>query len=357
MAMDEMGEKTEAPTARRLQESRDEGQIARSQDLTAAITLMGAMLLLGTYGEKMLGGMETLVQSMISGSYTSNATRADDIGGLWAMGMQLAMRMVAPVAIGIVVLAIVATVMQVGILVTFRPLMPKFEKLSPLQGFANLFSLRGLMRLAMSVLKVAIVGAVGAWCVYDDLPKLLALIYLDAPSLLAAASWLIWVVAIKLAAVLLILGILDYAYQKWQHMQQLMMSKQEVKEEMRNMEGDPLIKQRRAQVARQLAMQRLQADVPKADVIVTNPTHFSIALQYDGKKMAAPKVVAKGADLMAMRIRQLAVQHGIPIVERPPLARALYKAVKVGDQIPGEYYAAVAEILAYVYRLNGRKSA
>jgi flagellar biosynthetic protein FlhB len=255
-------------------------------------------------------------------------------------------------------MALVAGFLQVGVLVTFKPLIPKFSKLSPISGFKNLFSMRGLMRLGMSVTKVGIVSAVATVCIKWDMPKVLALIHLDAAALLAAAAGLVWSLAIKIAAVLLILGLLDLAYQKWQNHQEMKMSKQEVKDEFKRMEGDPMIKQRRAQVARQIAMQRLGHDVPKADVIVTNPTHFAVALQYDGSKMAAPKVVAKGADYLALRIRQIAVMHNIPIVERPPLARGLWRAVEVGQEIPASFYAAVAEILAYVYRLGGgRKSA
>jgi flagellar biosynthetic protein FlhB len=344
MPADDFGEKTEAPTPRRLQESRDEGKVAKSQDFTAGLTLLGAVILLSVFGHQMLAGMKVLVETMMRGAFTPNPTRAGDVWKLWEVAGTLALRMVAPVA--------------VGVLVTFKPLIPKFSKLSPISGFKNLFSMRGLMRLGMSVTKVGIVSAVATVCIKWDMPKVLALIHLDAAALLAAAAGLVWSLAIKIAAVLLILGLLDLAYQKWQNHQEMKMSKQEVKDEFKRMEGDPMIKQRRAQVARQIAMQRLGHDVPKADVIVTNPTHFAVALQYDGSKMAAPKVVAKGADYLALRIRQIAVMHNIPIVERPPLARGLWRAVEVGQEIPASFYAAVAEILAYVYRLGGgRKSA
>jgi len=162
---------------------------------------------------------------------------------------------------------------------------------------------------------------------------------------------------VRVAAVLLILGLLDFFYQRWQTEQDMKMTKEEVKEELKRHEGDPLVKQRRRKVAQQLMMQRLATDVPKADVVVTNPTHVSVALQYDSDTMHAPKLIAKGADLMALRIRQIASAHRVPVVERPPLARAIFSAVEVGQEIPQEYYAAVAEILAYVYRISGRKSA
>lgn len=357
MPADDFGEKTEDPTPRRLQEAREEGQVAKSQDFTAGVTLLGGVILLAVFGQQMLAGMKVLIETMMRGSFTPNPARAGDVWKLWEVAGTLALQMVAPVAVGVLILGVIAGLLQVGVLVTFKPLVPKFSKLSPISGFKNLFSMRGLMRLGMSVTKVVIVATVATVCIKWDLPKVLALVHLEAAALLAAASALVWSMAIKVAAVLLILGLLDLAYQKWQNTQEMKMSKHEVKEEFKRMEGDPMVKQRRAQVARQLAMQRLNHDVPKADVIVTNPTHFAIALQYDGSKMAAPKVVAKGADYLALRIRQIAASHRIPIVERPPLARGLYRAVEVGQEIPASFYAAVAEILAYVYRLSGKKSA
>ena len=353
---DDFGEKTEAPTTRRRQEAREEGNLARSQDLTAAAALLGAVLLLGVFGQQMLGVMRALVASMVGGS-GADATRIDDLPQLWASAGELAVRLAAPLCLGLFALGLLASLVQVGFNLTAKPLIPKFSKISPLRGLQQLFSMRGVARFGMSLAKVAAVTAFAVVCIQQDLPYLLALARLELEPLLAAASGLVWSLALKIALLLLVLGILDYAYQRWQHEQDLRMSKQEIKEEFKRMEGDPLVKQRRAKIARQLAMQRRAYDVPKADVIVTNPTHFAVALQYNGDKMAAPKVVAKGADYMAMRIRQIGVAHGVPIVERPPLARALYRNVEVGQEIPSQFYAAVAEILAYVYRLSGRKSA
>ena len=354
---DEMGEKTEDPTPRRRQEARDEGNLARSQDLTAGLALVGAVLLLAAFGTQMLGTMRALMVAMLSGDTVADPARGGDVGAFVALGMRLGLQMFIPVALGVMVIALFSGVVQVGFLATLKPLQPKLSKISPLKGFKQLFSLKALVRLGMSVAKVAVVMGVAAVCIYMDLPRVITLIHLDAEPLMAAAAALVWSLAFKIAMVLLILGVLDYAYQKWQHEQDLKMSKQEVKEEFKKMEGDPMIKQRRAQVARQLALQRLSHDVPEADVVVANPTHFAVALSYRGERMNAPKVVAKGADYMALRIRQIAAAHGIPIVERPPLARSLYRGVEVGQEIPPDQYAAVAEILAYVYRLNEKQSA
>ena len=213
--------------------------------------------------------------------------------------------------------------------------MPKFDKLSPIKGFQNLFSIRSLVKFAMSLSKVFVVLLVASIVIYLDMEKILGLAYLPTEQMVAAGASLVYWLGLKIAAVLIIIAILDFAYQKWQFTEDQKMTKEEVKEEMKRMEGDPLVKQRRAKVARQLAMQRMGQAVPNADVVVTNPTHFSIALKYDDS-MAAPKVVAKGADMMAMRIRQLAIANDVPIVERPPLARALYRHVEVGQEIPRE---------------------
>ena len=352
--MPDTGEKTEAPTPRRRSEAREEGNVAHSQDLTAAVMLLGAVLLLGAFGERVFGGFRTLVQMMLAGDLSGEVTRSGDAAHVITVALEVGMRVVLPLLLGMFALGVLANVLQVGILFSPKSLVPRFSKLSPLKGAQNLFSKRSSMRLAMALGKVAIVLAVSSVSIYLDFPKLMSLMRLEAGPLFAAAAALIYALALKIAVVLLLLALLDWMFQKWQHEQDLKMTKEEVKEEMKRMEGDPLVKQRRAKVARQLAMQRISQAVPNADVVVTNPTHFAVALKYD-ETMAAPKVVAKGVDFMAVRIRQLAVANDVPIVERPPLARALYRHVEVNEEIPVKYYAAVAEILAYVYRLSNAR--
>ncbi len=350
-------EKTEAPTSRRLQEARNDGNVARSTDLTAAVILLGAIILLYFLGMRVMTGMRMSLEIFMSGAHTRNLTRPDDLGGLVSWATRDILGSLSPLLLALFGLALLASVSQVGFLITGKPLVPKFSKLDPIKGTANLFSKRALMRLVMSLGKVILIGAVSGWIIYADTAPLLALGELELGQAFAAASSLVFLMSLKLAVLLIVLALLDLVYQRWQHTEDLKMTKQQVKEEMRSMEGDPLVKQRRARVARQLAMQRMSAAVPKADVIVTNPTHFAVALKYDPAKMRAPKVVAKGADFMALRIRQIAALNGVPIVERKPLARALFAAVDVGREVPTEHYAAVAEILAYVYRLGERKSA
>jgi flagellar biosynthetic protein FlhB len=209
----------------------------------------------------------------------------------------------------------------------------------------------------MSMAKVGLILALAGWCVLGQVPAMLALPEHTPMAVFQVICGMVYSLALKLAALLLILGIADYGIQYWQRERDLRMTKQELKEELKRMDGDPAMRQRRLRVARQLILQRLQHSVPKAHVVVTNPTHFAVALRYDSATMKAPKVVAKGADLMAQRIRQLAALHGVPLVERRDLARALYRSVDVGREVPPQLYHAVAETLAYVYRLSGRRSA
>lgn len=354
---DNDSEKTEEPTARRKQEAREEGNIARSQDLTASLTLLATVILLNIFGMHMLTSMKLAVETMLSSQFGHNPTRADDLHGMFAYALRIGVAGAAPLLLSIAGVTLLAAISQVGFILTGKPLMPQFSRISPLKGAMRLFDVRAGVRLAMSLAKVALIAAVAGWVIYDDLPQIMLLMELEIGPLFAASCELVYALALKLALLLVALAVLDYAFQRWQHDKDLRMTKQEVKEEMKRMDGDPLVKQRRSRVARQLAMQRIGQAVPTADVIVTNPTHFAVALKYDSKTMRAPKVVAKGADFLAMHIRQLAAAHQVPIIERKELARALYANVEPGQEVPPEFYNTVAEILAYVYRIGGRKSA
>lgn len=349
--MADYGDKTEAPTPHRRSEARDEGNVPRSADLSAAISILGSVLLLGYFAQTLLRGFKVLVQSHLADDWLAGPDAVAGLGQVTASSFWLGVKIIAPMALALFVIGIASNVFQFGFLVTAKPLEPKLSKLSPIKGLQNLFSRRALMRLVMALAKVAVVATVAVVFVSIELPRVLSLIRIDALPVLAAAGSMVWALALKIAIVLLVLAAIDFMYQRWQHEQDLRMTKQEVKEDFKRMEGDPLMKQRRARVARQLAMQRLGKSVPEADVVVTNPTHYAIALKYDDN-MAAPKVVAKGVDYMAIRIRHLAAAHSVPIIERPPLARALYRHVEVGQEIPVKYYKAVAEILAYVYQLD-----
>ena len=235
---------------------------------------------------------------------------------------------------------------------TAKPIMPSFQKIDPIKGAKRLADLKALMRLLQSLLKMVVIAVVAAISIFGDMHKLLHIGDMNTVAAFALIAQMVFWFAVKLTVLLFILALLDFWYQKWQRNEELKMTKQEVEDETKSMDGDPRMKARRAKVAQQLAMQRMAQAVPGADVVVTNPTHFSVAIKYDAATMSAPKVVAKGADYMAFRIREIAVANGIPLVEKKPLARALYANVEIGEHIPPEHYAAAAEILAYVYRLS-----
>ena len=347
-------EKTEAPTAQRIRKAREEGNIARSTDLTAALMLLTSIILLYMLSSRLFEAMAAVLHRLLSSVDSVNQTRADDLGSVWSYLLGIVSWTVMPLLIGIAGVGLLVTAGQTGLILTGKPLMPKFSKINPLSGVKRLVDARAAIRLVMSLGKVAIISAVAIWMIMAEIDAIAALPLMTLGAATVASGHMTFMLSIKLAGLLVILALLDFSFQKYQHTKDMRMTKQEVRQEMKDMDGDPLMKQRRQRVARQLAMQRMAQQVPQADVILTNPTHLSIALRYDSDSMRAPKVIAKGADFMAMRIRQIATANGIPLVERKPLARALYGSVEIGDEVPEEHYAAVAEILAYVYRLSGK---
>ncbi|MEM9414079.1 MAG: flagellar biosynthesis protein FlhB [Planctomycetota bacterium] len=347
-------EKTEAPTPRRIRQAREEGNVARSTDLTAACMLLASILLLYFLGARVLEGVAASLKTMLLSTHSANPTRADDLQGTLGYLTNILTITVVPLLLATAVIGLIASAGQVGLMLTGKPLMPKFSRINPLSGVKRLFDARAGMRLVMSLAKVGIIAGIATAIVMLDMETIAALPAMDVSDAFFASAHMVFMLSLKLAALLIVLAIADFAFQKWQHTRDQRMTKQEVRQDLKDMDGDPMMKQRRARVARQLAMQRMAQAVPTADVILTNPTHLSIALKYDPDTMRAPRVVAKGADFMAMRIRQIAVANDIPLVERKPLARALYGVVEVGDEVPEEHYAAVAEILAYVYRISGK---
>lgn len=352
---EELGEKTEMPTSRRLREARGRGQIAKSQDFGSAVDLVGGFIALMLLGGSIVGGLSTLLRYLLddrSSGVAMDMTSLD--GALRLSGVQLVV-IAGPFLLIMFVVSFFAQFVQVGWLFTLQPLQPKLDRLNPMSGLSRLFSRRNAVKTAVGVVKMSIIGAVGVLIVRSHMVEIAALSRLGAAAAFMVMGRIVADLCIWMLAVMLVIGIVDFIYQRWQHTRDLKMTKQEVKDELRSMEGDVETKGRRLRMARQIALQRIKSAVPKADVVVTNPTHFAVALQYDSEKMAAPKVVAKGADFMAFRIREIAAANGIPIVEKPPLARALYAEVDVGRVISPEFYEAVAEILAYVYRLEGRQ--
>ena len=344
-------EKTEAPTPRRRQEARTKGQVARSQDLTAAGLLLGGFLALWVFGPGIWGYLLQITREGLGGESVSR------VETLWPYAGMIAWegaRRVGPFLLVLFVVMLMVLLAQIGWLFSWQPLMPTLSKINPLNGIKRLFSVRSLMQAAINFGKLLVVGSVAYVTLVGSAAAILYAFSFGFEDIFRLGSSLMFSLAMRLGVALLVLALLDYAWQRYRTERDLRMTKEEVKDEMRSMEGDPLIRRRRREIQLQMAMRRLRKEVPTADVVVTNPTHVAVAIKYDADTMAAPKVVAKGGDYLALRIRQLAAEFGIPIVQRPPLARAIYEGVEVGEYVPERLYRAIAEILAYVYELTGR---
>jgi flagellar biosynthetic protein FlhB len=353
---EDLGERTEEATPKRRQEAREEGNVAKSHDLSGALVLLFGTLTVWAFAMSMLLQGKTLLGASLTDAVGSTVDRHAAWEALRTLGVG-ALRLLLPVLLLLWVASCASQLVQVGLLFTPKAVAPAFKKLNPINGFKRIFGISGVFKSGLDALKVGLIVAVAGMAVASYSSAIAALPYLGALQAAREAGLMMIDVALRALAVLLLLGFMDFLYQRWKHSRDLRMTKQQVKDEMKETEGDPETKRRRARIARQMAMQRISAAVPKADVIVTNPEHISVAIKYDPANMAAPKVIAKGADHLALRIRILAMQHGIPIIERKPLARALYRQVEVNQEIPAEFYKAIAEILAYVYRLSGRKVA
>lgn len=345
------GEKTEEPTAKRKADARKKGQVGRSQEVNAAFVLLVGFLIL-----RLLGG-NAIAEIMNYSTYIFGNLNADineeSIMQMFIGMIILLAKTSMPLMVFIMIIGLAMNIAQVGFMFTTEQLQFNPGKLSPISGFKRMFSKRSLVELVKSLIKIVIIGYFVFSYLSDEIFQIPKLIYMDLMAGLNKMSDSIFTLAFKIIGVFMIMAAMDYAYQKWQNNQDLKMSKQEVKEEFKQQEGDPKIKGKIRQKQRQMAMARMMQEVPKADVIVTNPTHFAVALKYESG-MSAPIVVAKGQDLVAQKIKELARESRIPIVENKPLARAIYAAVEVGGVIPQELYKAVAEVLAYVYRLKNK---
>lgn len=347
-------DRTEPATPRRRKEARAKGQVVRSADLTATFMLVGGLLGLRFLGP---GVFESFLHIVAAGLGGNGAPHLQDSAQFAAVAGMEMLAAAGPLIALIMVLGIAALLIQVGPLLTLQPVTPSLEKISPLRGLRRLFSARSLVTAGLNLGKLLLVAAiVYAWMNINGSAVLFSAAF-ELHQLVSLAGTLVFEVCMQIAVVLLVLALADYGWQHMRHERELMMTREEVRDELRSMEGDPVIRRRRRQLQMQIAVQRLRKTVPTADVVVTNPTHLAVAIRYDSETMIAPKVVAKGADYAALRIRQIAARHSIPIIERRPLARALYDSVEVGQYVPERFYQAIAEILAYIYELSGRSPA
>jgi len=354
MAEQEGQEKTEVPTEKKRRESREEGQVAFSKELSSAALLAGIVLTLVATSPIILDAMRQLMSQIFRDLAQSEELSIDSIFTLSGEILSIILPAFAPFVAVIIFVGIFASVLQVGVLITFKAIAPKFNKISPLTGLKRLFSSQSLADFLKSMAKLIIVGFVGYLTYIDKITELNGLSVSTPAFILIYNFTVVAEVAGKIVLALVAIAIFDYFYQRWHHEQQLMMTKQEVKDETKQTEGDPQLKARIRQIQREMSNARMMQEVPKADAVIVNPTHFSVAILYDRDVMTAPEVIAKGADHLALRMRTVARENNVPILERPELARDLYANVEIGDDIPERFYKAIAEILAFVYRLRKR---
>ncbi|MDI3327191.1 MAG: flagellar biosynthesis protein FlhB [Alicyclobacillaceae bacterium] len=345
-------EKTEEPTPRRRQEARREGQVARSPDLTAAVVLVAAVLALRLWLPSWVNAWRTLFEKVMGTGPA--AFRTPDGFANWFFDTAVGAFLAILPFIGVLALVGAATgFIQVGGLVSFRAMAPQWKRISPVEGFRRLFSFRSAVEAFKFILKIGVLGIIGYGLAAGILSDAGRLIGMDVPGLVSWTGETMWTVGLEASLGLLGLAVLDAVYQRISFQRQLRMTKQELKEEFKRTEGNPTVKRKLRERQRALAQRRMMQEVPKAHVVITNPTHYAVALRYDPASMDRPHVVAKGTDEWALRIREVARRHGVTIVENPPLARQLHQSVELGGAIPEALFQAVAEVLAYVYQLKG----
>lgn len=348
--------KTEPATPKRKEDARKEGQVAVSRDVSTAAVLLGGVGLLGAMLPVGLQKMTEMTRHGLTLPFPGEWYREISIDQVYTILIQTGVTVGAlslPIVAGIVVLGTVATLLQTGLLWRTNGLKLDWSRISPVKGFSRLASLRSVMELIKGLLKIAIITGIGLWVTRHDVLRVPELIQFELSGVLPMAGGLAFKIGLAVSGAIALLAVLDYAYQRYEWERSLRMSKQEIKEEQKAAEGDPLIKSRVRIAQRELVKKRMLAAVKTADVVITNPTHLAVALKYDTARMAAPVVVAKGAGVIAERIRELARHHNVPVVENKFVARTLFKLVEIGKEIPHDLYRAVAEILAFVYRARG----
>lgn len=349
---EDKSQKTEDPTQRRLDESESKGQVPKSTEVNHLFMLVGITLSMLLFGSSLVRGVGGAMIPFLEAPHAI----ATDMNHMRVVVDNLTRELVfliAPVLAVMIIAALGGNMVQHRLVFSAENMMPKLSKISPWAGLKKLVSMRNLVEFVKSLLKLAIVAAVTLIVLWPEKETLPQMITADMMALLAIVRDLSLRLLVGIVAIMLLIAIADFLYQRFNHRKELRMSKQEIKDENKQSEGDPQIKARIRGLRLERSRQRMMSAVPKADVVVTNPTHYAIALQYDASEMGAPRLVAKGVDHLAKRIREIATENGVPIVENPPLARAIYAAVEVNQEIPGEHYKAVAEIIGYVMKLKG----
>ncbi|OPY83742.1 MAG: Flagellar biosynthetic protein FlhB [Syntrophorhabdus sp. PtaU1.Bin153] len=349
---DSFQEKTEQPTEKRLSDAKKKGQVAQSRELPSCLMILFMSVFLYFAASQ---GFQRMFK--VYAGYVRNVNLDVNVTNIYpilSFGVYQWLWTVAPIFALLLAIGIFSSVLQTGFMWSSEALQFKFEKLNPLNGIKNLVSKKSAVEVLKSILKIVILGYIAYSVILKELPVILSLPAKEARTIMEYLGKAAFALALKVGVAFLVMAALDLLFQKWQHKHDLMMTQQEVKEEAKEREGNPLIKSRIRSLQREMARRRMIEDVKTADVVVTNPTRLAIALKYLPGQMPAPKVVAKGAGFVAEKIREVAGVHGVPLTENKPLARALFYAVKVGDSVPEEFYVIVAELLAQVYREKNR---
>ena len=354
MADESFQERSEQATPKRREEARQKGQVAHSTELNSVVIILAGLMAIHFVGETLFRDLSRFTVETLSQSYRIDLSSTSLPFYLrhWA---ELSFALAWPLLLIISVFALAANVAQVGFVVSTEVLTPQLSRLDPISGMGRLFSKKAVVEALKGLFKILIVGLISYWEINKRMVDLATMSESGVGRIFVLVGDLIFHMGVRVALFLAVLAVLDYFYQRWEFENSIRMSKQEIKEELKQSEGDPQVKARIRALQREASHKRMMAEVPEADVVITNPTHYAIALRYDPATMAVPTVVAKGQNLIALKIREIAQEAGVPLVENPPLAQALYKTVDVGREIPEDLYRAVAEVLAYVFRLKRRK--
>jgi flagellar biosynthetic protein FlhB len=346
------GDKTEEPTPHRLREAREKGQVAKSKEVTTAVLLLLTYFLfryLGPFMWRNLAEMAVTIFQLIPEAKNFNLPF---VGYLFLIGLRAMAFVLLPIFGITFIAALAAEALQTGFVVALDPISPKLERVNPLEGLKRMFSMQGLVELVKSILKIVIVFYIAWYAAKDDLPFIMVLVESHPWQAVVLGGDIAYRIAMRVGLFYIAIALLDYFYKRWEYMRNLKMTRQEVKEEYKRLEGDPMVKQRMRDLQRQVAQQRMMSSVPQADVVVTNPTHLAVALKYEQAKMKAPVVLAKGERKIAEEIRRIAEAHEISIVQNETLARSIYRSTRVNQEVPSDLYQAIAEVLAYVYKIK-----
>lgn len=353
MSDDSAGEKTEKPTPKRMQELREKGEVAKSRELPSVAVLFCSLIALTLFGSYMY----TQVQFIMKGAFSFPLLNDPTISKLLVFAQEVTTRFIlamSPLFAAIFVTAIFSNIIQVGFLLSAESIVPKLSKIDPIKGFERLFSKQSLMELFKSLLKLAIVGSVAYYTIKVEIQHVTILGEMELNSISSYILKGFFRIFAKCTLAMIFIVIIDYVFQRWDFENRNKMSKQDIKDEFKKAEGDPLIKSRIKSIQMEMSRKRMMQAVPDADVVITNPTRLAVAIKYDHATMNAPKVIAKGSGKIAEKIRTLAKEHDIAILEKKELAQSLYKLTEIGQEIPPNFYQAVAEVLAYIYKLKGK---